>query len=80
MIFCHCQYSLQKGWVGWAVGIGWGILGTAMTPVGAHTMDHALLVGHVAMMQYIVIISIYHPIGTLHWCHCSSRDFGGLAK
>ena len=63
--------------MGWAAGTGWDILGAAMTPVGAQTMTHALLVGHIAVGA---ILGPHHPIGTFHWCHCSSRDFGGLAK
>ena len=26
------------------------------------------------------ILGPYHLSGALHWCHCSSCDFGGLAK
>ena len=55
----------------------WGILGAAMMPIGTHAMAHALLVGHKAVGA---ILGPHHPFGTLHWCHCSSCDFGGLAK
>ena len=58
--------------VGWEVAktLVWDIPGAAMMPT---------------MTQWWAIESVganpagpHHPIGTLHWCHCSSRDFGGL--
>ena len=61
--------------MGWAAGTVWGIIGAAVTPVGALTMAHALLVGHRGSGS-----NPRSPIGTLCSNHCSSRDFGGSAK
>ena len=61
--------------MGWAAGIVWGIIGAAVTLIGAHTMAHALLVGNGGSGS-----NPRSPIGTLHLYHCSSHDFGGSAK
>ena len=57
-------YSLQRGWVGWAVR--WDgrwqkpPVGVSLKqPLCTHT--HALLVGHTA-----VTLGPHHPIGSLH--------------
>ena len=52
-----------------------------MTPIGVHTTAHATLLGHSDIQSAVAaILGPYHPIGAPHWCHHSSRDFGGQAK
>ena len=67
------------GWVGWEVAKT--LVRTLMITTGAHTMAHATLVGHKNVQQAAgKILGPHHLISTPNWCHCSSHDFGGLAK
>ena len=44
-------------------------------------MAHATLVGHRDVQSAVgAILGPHHQITTLHWCHCSSHDFGDVAK
>ena len=71
------------------MGEGWAVskplvrtpFGAAMVPVGVHTMAHTILVGHRDVQSAVgAILDPHHLISALHWCHYSSRDFGGPAK
>ena len=47
----------------------------------AHTMAHATLVGHRDIQSAMgAILGSHHLISALHWCYCSSCDFGESAK
>ena len=49
--------------------------------IDAYIMAYATLVGHRDVQSAVgAILGPYHLISTLHWCHYSSCDFGGLAK
>ena len=76
------------GWDGYRVGSGVGGLGDgkipfgiATMPIGAHTMAHATSVGDIDIQSVVgTTLGPHHLISALHWCHCSSHDFGGLEK
>ena len=58
-------------------GVGGGKnpwLGHPMRSHDNHTMVHATLVGTEAVGANL---GPHHPIGAIHWCCCSSHDFGG---
>ena len=70
------------GWVvGWG-GVGWAGLGWGgrwqKPPVGAPRLGAAMMT--VCYKAVGAILGPHHQIGTLHWCHCSSCDFGGVRK
>ena len=52
-----------------------------MSPIDAHTMAYATLLGYKDVQSAVeTILDPYYLISALHWCHCYSRDSGGLAK
>ena len=75
------------GGAGWG-GVGWGKvggeggaknhpLGHSMSSHDAHTVANDTSVGQIASGSKS---KSQCPVGALHGCHCSSREFGGSAK
>ena len=50
-------------------------------PIGAHTLAYVTLVGQRDFQSEVgVTLGPHHLISSLHWCHCSSHDFGGSSR
>ena len=70
--------ELTEGWVGLVVG--WGGVGAGKNPIAAMTPTQWPMLHWYATKTVVAILGPHHLIGTLHWCHCSSHDFGRLVK